>query len=134
MQKIEPSEFNALPFNSTSWDYSKGGFYLIRNSNTNKCYVGKSKNLFNRLRSHLTNARANKGIFIDKSMHGYLNDFEFYIISWYVDIGINFFTRKLELPMEQYYIKEFKSNFPSGYNIKNYESISIKPEFLGLFV
>lgn len=105
-------------------DYSLGGFYMIKNIKNDMAYIGKSLNPLKRLRSHYYNAKRNSGIYIDTQMHGHLDDFEFYLISFYVDMGIDFFTKRMEIQVEQQYIKKFNTCHPFGYNIQVYESIS----------
>lgn len=107
-------------------DYSLGGIYLIYDSVHKKGYVGKSINVIKRLKSHLALAKSNKGICIDKTMHGRLSDFKFFILSKYDDLGIDFFNRKLESIIEHTLIGEYKTYYPFGYNIRYYEQLRIK--------
>ena len=99
-------------------DYSRGGFYLIKNVSNNKCYIGKSINYKSRLKQHLFNS--NNKTLIDKELKLNINNFKFYLISEYKEFGINFFNRKLETLIEQKYIKEFNTINPNGYNLRTY--------------
>lgn len=102
-------------------DYSKGGFYLIKNFKNNKCYIGKSINYMSRLKQHLFNS--NNKLLIDKELNLDVNNFKFYLISEYNEFGIDFFNRRFETLIEQKYIKEFNTIIPNGYNIRTYGHI-----------
>ncbi len=126
MIKIDLSEILSYKNQAKRGDYSLGGFYMIKHKTTGMAYIGKSINVIKRLKQHHSLAISNRGIYIDQEMHGNIQNFEFYILSFYKDIGINFFNRKLETSYEQDYIFENKTFFPSGYNIRIYESIRTK--------
>lgn len=124
----EVSVYNMLKYKTENktGDYSLGGFYLIFDTINNKGYIGKSINTINRLKSHYYNAINNKGIAIDISMHNRISDFRFYIIDTYVNLGINFFNRKLEQVYEHALIGKFKTYHPYGYNMRYYDKLRIK--------
>jgi len=105
-------------------DYSKGGFYLIKNTLNNKCYIGKSINYMSRLKQHTY--KSNDKTIIDKELNLNIKSFKFYLISEYNEFGINFFNRKLETIIEHRYIYNFKTIHPKGYNVRTYEHIQIK--------
>lgn len=96
--------------------YINGGFYLIYDNINNMGYVGKSILVLPRIKNHIMNANRQTGIFLDRVMHNRINDFSFYKIASYKEIGINFFTRKLESVVEREFILEFKTLTPNGYN------------------
>lgn len=127
-------EFNkiAIPINDiTSYKinqklartYHLGGFYLIEDNVLHKAYVGKSQQLMSRLKSHLYNAIRDRGLSIDRAMHGRLSDFSFYSLAWYQDLGINFFTRDMESKIEHMLIGMLNTKHPLGYNMVHYERI-----------
>lgn len=95
-------------------DYSLGGFYLIKNTKQNIIYVGKSKNYLHRIRQHLY--LSNKKTAIDMAIKVASDDFEFYLLARYKDIGINFFNRKYETIIEHRFIS---LAFEKGYKMYN---------------
>ena len=127
MEKIEIDVI--LKYNIKKWskgDYTKGGFYLITDNNNNNLYVGKSKDVLLRLKNHIYNARNNKGLLIDKIIGQNVNDFNFYIIDTYVNLGINFFSKNLDNVFEHKFIREFNTYYPNGFNKTYYEQLRIK--------
>ncbi len=109
-----------------SGDYSLGGFYLILDTKNNKGYIGKSVNVLKRLKSHYYKSNNNKGLIIDLSMHDRVTEFRFFIIYTYLNLGINFFTRKLEQVYEHTLIGKYKTYHPYGYNMRYYDRLRIK--------
>lgn len=82
-------------------NYNKGGFYLI--TSCDKIYIGKSIDYMARLKSHLY--PSNNKTKIDIELNKCSNEFEFYLLAKYSEIGINFFNRKLETIIEQTFIQ-----------------------------
>lgn len=95
-------------------DYSNGGFYMIVNTKINTCYIGKSINFLSRLKTHLYKSH-NKTV-IDLALKDNINDFEFYLLATYKELGINFFNRKFEIIYEHRFISE---SLRKGYNTYN---------------
>lgn len=91
-------------------------FYMIKNVKTGMIYIGQTKAFYSRIRNHIYNSRGNKGLLIDRAMHGKIDDFRFYIISTFQEHEINFFTRKKISVIEQGLIIQFNSTAPNGYN------------------
>lgn len=102
-------------------DYSKGGFYLILDTKTNKKYIGKSIDYLARLKQHLYTS--NKSTLIDKELKKDVTIFKFYLIHKYSEFNIDFFNRKLETKIEHKLIKENQTYYPNGFNIAYYEYI-----------
>ena len=105
-------------------DYSKGGFYLIIDIETNKKYIGKSIDYLSRLKQHLYKS-SNKTL-IDLELKKDISKFRFYLLHKYSEFNINFFNRKLETIIEQKLIKENQTYSPKGFNNTYYEYIRIK--------
>ncbi len=99
-------------------DYSKGGFYMIKNINSNKAYIGKSKNYMQRLKQHLY--KSSKKSLIDIDLKSDIVNFKFFLIFTYSELNINFFNKKNEIIFEHRLITKYKSNYPFGYNISHY--------------
>lgn len=125
MKKLKINDITSYNINwkRSRWDYSYWWWYLIKNIKEWKLYIWKSKDVLNRLKSHIYNSRKNKWILVDRAMFNNLDNFEFFIIAKYTDFWVNFFTRKLETKIEYKYIADFKSYFPYWYNQKYYEYI-----------
>lgn len=102
-------------------DYSKGGFYLILNTENNKKYIGKSIDYLARLKQHLH--KSNNRTLIDIELKKGINNYKFYLIHSYNEFNINFFNRNKTTIIEQKLIKEIKSYYPNGFNIAYYEHI-----------
>jgi hypothetical protein len=101
-------------------DYDYGGWYLIENTLNGKKYIGRSIEYLFRLRQHVT--FKNPKILIDKEIKKYgMSNFNFYVIDVYSSYNIDFFNRKIQGVIEQKFIKEYKTNYPYGYNIAYYE-------------
>ena len=98
------------------WDYSIGGFYMIKDTTFNKSYIGKSRDPLGRLKYNIHLANRNSGIFIDRAMFGRLKDFDFSIVMHYSQANITFFNRCLEGLIERSLIQYFNTNNPIGYN------------------
>lgn len=102
----------------TQKDYLKGGFYMIKNKKNQKCYIGKSIDYMARLKQHTYNS--NNKLIIDKELKKSLDDFDFFLLIKYKDVGINFFNRKLETIIEHRLINIKNSIIPFGYNNRHY--------------
>ena len=113
--------------NSDEFNKVQGEVYKIINTVTNKCYIGQTRThrlnhgkyrpfgYLGRLRDHISEANSNK-----KNQSRYLNSA---ILKYGSD---KFICEKLltcgldELDMyESYYIQEFNTKFPNGYNLTN---------------
>jgi len=105
----------------TDGTYTRGGFYMI--SSIDSAYVGKSIDYMKRLKSH-TYPSSNK-IRIDKELNGNINDFNFYLLLDYNSCGINFFTRHMEVIIEQTFIDIAKRNYNTLLNDKIYGHLQI---------
>lgn len=103
-------------------DYSYGGFYLIKNIVSGKCYVGKSIDYMARLKQHTFKSKSKTMIDAALKNEGFEN-FEFYLLATYQELDINFFNRKLETVIEHRLITKYKSNYPIGYNERHYGHI-----------
>lgn len=112
--------------------YLDGGFYMIKNIKSDMIYIGKSRDYIFRIKEHILLSKRNSGIFVDKSMYGKLEDFEFYLIAKYLDLGINFFNRKLEFEIERQLVINYSCSFPRGYNKTYYEHLPVKQGVLEL--
>ena len=62
----------------------KSGIYLIRNIKNNKCYVGQSKNVYNRIKEHKDTMKTkNENRKFNEELNKYnLEDFEFKILKY----------------------------------------------------
>ena len=118
LRELPISDIKTTGFNyhQNQYTYDKGGFYLIFDNINKKGYVGKSMYLILRLKSHIHNAKNNKGLVIDKEMYSRINNFSFYEIATYHELDINFFTRQLEIIVEREFIRVFNTLAPCGYN------------------
>ncbi len=87
-------------------------------------YVGKSIEYMERLKSHVHCANKNTNLFINKAMHGNIDNFEFYLLLDYSSVGISFFNRHLESEIESELIKELKTYYPFGYNVFKYKKLN----------
>lgn len=56
------------------------GIYLIRNKLTDECYIGQSKNIANRFRSHKHNFKTKKYSLYSDMRHYGLDNFDFSVI------------------------------------------------------
>lgn len=119
-EKIEINTIKTYKIKSKT-DYSKGGFYMIKNKINNKCYIGKSIDYMARLKQHFYHS--SNSLIIDKELNKSFDDFEFFLLVKYKDVGINFFNRKLETIIEHRLIKKINSIVPLGYNNRYYGHI-----------
>ena len=103
-------------------DYSYGGFYLITDYDMKPIYVGKSIDYMLRLKNHLTNAKSNRGIVVDNIISS-MSNARYFLIESYNNLGINFFTRSLEVYYENKYINKFNTFTPNGYNFTYYGNL-----------
>lgn len=120
MQEIELKDILSYKIKKRK-NYLLGGFYMIKNIKTNKCYIGKSIDYLARLRQHLY--KSNSKNLVDIELRNNVSDFKFYLLENYIEYDINFFNRKLEIKIEHRFIKKHKSYHPIGYNISYYEHI-----------
>lgn len=93
-----------------------GCFYMIKNINSGRIYIGQTKAFYSRMRNHIHNSRLQKGIYIDREMYNDLDNFRFYILITFEEKNINFFTRKQITIIEQGLIVKYNSQKPNGYN------------------
>lgn len=100
--------------------YTKGGFYLIHNHVTNMGYVGKSTDYMGRLKYHTYKCSR---LYVDIELKKNIGDFRFYLLYDYNELGINFFTRKLESIVEHRLITRHNTAYPNGFNIKHYANL-----------
>lgn len=98
-------------------DIDKCGIYCIRNTVNNKVYIGKSKNIYNRIIQHCHKLKikdADENPFLIKSWHKYgRSSFEYFVIE-YLELN-----EKLVAERELYWMQHFKSldkNY--GYNLR----------------
>lgn len=102
--------------------YSLGGFYMITDLKNNKSYIGKSTDYMARLKQH-TFPSSNKTE-IDRAIKQFgINNFKFFLIHTYTELGINFFNRKMETVYEHRLITNYKTFTPYGYNNRHYGHI-----------
>lgn len=90
----------------------KSGIYSIRNLENSQLYIGSSKNLYNRLRSHLLHLKNNKHANpkLQNSWNKYGEDvFEFKVIE--------FCTIEILINREQYWMDNLNTISPNGFNI-----------------
>lgn len=99
-----------------SWEgqYMKKDIYIIKNSINNKVYIGQSSNSAKRWLSHIYDARyehktGKKGQVIHRAMNKYgMDKFHYEILEYQIE---NYNER------EQYWIKQYNSIAPNGYNV-----------------
>lgn len=85
------------------------GIYSIRNKSTNKIYIGCSKNIKDRWKTHCKKLR-NRISLINRAIQKYGKDnFEFTILLECPSMCFNYW--------EQYYIKIYNTMTPNGYNL-----------------
>lgn len=98
-------------------DINKCGIYCIRNMVNNKVYIGKSKNIYNRIIQHCHKLKIkdlNENPFLIKSWHKYgRSSFEYFVIE-YLELN-----EKLVAERELYWMQKFNSlNKNYGYNLR----------------
>lgn len=98
-------------------DKNKAGIYCIRNTVNNKVYIGKSINIYFRIKQHITllNTKSkNENCYLVNSWHKYGKDSFEYIVLEYLEVN-----EKLISDRELYWIRNFESNNPEkGYNLR----------------
>lgn len=103
-------------------DLKKCGIYCIRNIINNKVYIGKSINIYERLKQHVTSL--NRGIITQENTYfingwkKYKSDsFEYFVLE-YVDNTIDEYENTLK-EKELYWMKYYNSlDIKHGYNIR----------------
>jgi group I intron endonuclease len=105
-------------------DLKRCGIYCIRNTINNKVYIGKSINIYGRIRVHincLNKKSKNENLHFINAWHKYgRNAFEYYVIE---DLTKN---DDLIKERELYWMKTFQSINPKkGYNIRMDSSTGI---------
>lgn len=117
-----PEEISISDINNfkckTNKDYTLGGIYMIVNKNKNICYIGKSINYMLRLKQHIYPSSNKTNI--DIALNEGVDLFDFYVLSKYVDTGINFFNRKYESILEHRFISTALEYNYSIYNTIHY--------------
>lgn len=98
-------------------DKGRSGIYVIKNLVNNKIYVGKSKNIYIRLKQHITllnTKNLNENRYLINSWHKYgKNNFEYYVIE-YLE-----FNEQILKEKELYWINKLKSSDRHfGYNLR----------------
>ena len=98
-------------------DKGKSGIYVIRNLQNQKVYVGKSKNIYIRLKQHITQLNTkskDENRYLINAWHKYgKNNFEYYVIE-YLE-----FKEDLLKTRELFWMETLKSlNRKTGYNLR----------------
>lgn len=98
-------------------DKNKAGIYCIRNLVNNKVYIGKSINIYYRIKTHITGLNTkntNENYYLINSWHKYGSDnFEYFILE-YLNID-----EKLIAERELYWITNYDAlNTNFGYNLR----------------
>ena len=123
LTEVSVIEFkNYTPKRTSHSDYSYGGWYLIERKCDGLKYIGKSIEVLYRLRQHVT--KSNPKTAIDSSIKELgVDAFRYYVIDNYSNYGIDFFTRELEIIIENELIRIYKTFHPHGLNKTYYERI-----------
>lgn len=103
-----------------------GGFYMMIDNEFNKAYIGKSQDVYARLKQHYILSIRAKGLHVDKVMHNRHDGFTFLFLESYLNLGIDYYTKKLETVYEHTLIGKYKTYHPFGYNMRYYEQLRIK--------
>jgi group I intron endonuclease len=103
---------------ANSQDIKKCGIYCIRNIVNNKVYIGKSKNIYNRIIDHchkLKIKHEDENSYLTNSWHKYgRKSFEYFVIE-YLELNEELVDKR-----ELYWMKIFKSlNRNCGYNLRS---------------
>jgi group I intron endonuclease len=98
-------------------DRNKSGIYCIRNLVNNKVYIGKSINLYYRIKAHITGLNTknlNENCYLINSWHKYgSNNFEYFIIEYLEK------NEQLIAKRELYWIQSYDALNPNkGYNLR----------------
>lgn len=107
---------NIINMKLNTKDKQKIGIYVIRNTINNKVYVGKSVNIYIRMKTHITNLNRSvkdENIHLINSWHKYGSEnFEYFVVE-YLE------TEELLSERELYWITEYDSlNRDKGYNLR----------------
>jgi len=98
-------------------DLNKCGIYLIRNKVNQKVYIGKSINIYTRIKDHITalnRKNKNENIHLINSWHKYGKDCFEYEVLEYLERNDNILSEK-----ELYWMVEYDSiNRDKGYNLR----------------
>lgn len=90
------------------------GIYKITNQQNQKCYIGKSKNIEQRWKEHIYEAKANSSRALCRAIRKYgEQNFSFEILE---EIPIELYD-SISSDREKYWIKYFNSFSDSGYNM-----------------
>jgi group I intron endonuclease len=99
-------------------DKNKCGIYIITNNINNKVYIGKSKNIYLRIKNHITNLnrkiKNQENFHLISSWHKYgKNNFNYNVLE-YLELNEDLLKEK-----ELFYIMKYESTNPNkGYNIR----------------
>ena len=90
------------------------GIYLIQNNINNKIYVGQSIHIETRVKEHFWKAKCVKDVSFNSALHSAIRKYGEENFSWRVleECDISELDEK-----ECYYIKQYNSLSPNGYNI-----------------
>lgn len=99
-------------------DLNKCGIYCIRNKNNNKVYIGKSKNIYSRIKQHinlLNKKSKNENRYLIHSWFKYGRDsFEYEVLEYFEIIDDKVLKEK-----ELFWINQYEStNKDKGYNLR----------------
>ena len=105
-------------------DLNKSGIYCIRNIINNKVYIGKSKNIYVRIRQHiynLNNKSKDENRYLINSWHKYGEQNFIYFVIEYLELN-----EELLRERELYWIENFNStNENKGYNLRKDSSTNM---------
>jgi len=99
-------------------DQKKIGIYLIRNLINGKVYIGKSKNIYYRLKDHITRLNTknkNENLHLTNSWHKYgKENFAYVVLEYFEELDEKLLSEK-----ELYYMQKYDSlNRNKGYNLR----------------
>lgn len=103
----------------------KIGIYCIRNLVNNKVYIGKSRNIYLRLKDHITRLNTknkDENPYLINSWHKYgKNNFEYFVLEYFDILDENLLKER-----ELYWIDTYKStNNQFGYNLRRDSSTNM---------